>query len=223
MTVTDDSKEEHGHHLPAVEDWPHGFGEASWWPIVTALGAAGFYVGASLYVLGHGGDTMVGPNIGPIVFILSAAVFLSGLYGWVYQAFVKHFWSKDTKESGSGALRLGMILFLCTEIATFGGGFVYYFFIRAGTWPPKIGEVPDVVSSIVFINTLLLVASSVTIHWAHIELRKNNRSRFIAGLAATLALWCRYSSAGRCTSTTSSSSKRDSPSPAACSTARSSA
>ncbi|MCO8244260.1 MULTISPECIES: heme-copper oxidase subunit III [unclassified Haladaptatus] len=186
MTVTDDSTEEHGHHLPAVEDWPKGFGEASWWPIITVLGASGFYVGAALYILGHGGDTMVGPNVGPIVFICAAAVFLSGLYGWVYHAFVKHFWSKES--SGSPKLRFGMIMFLCTEIATFGAGFVYYFFIRVGTWPPSIGEVPDVVSSIVFINTILLLASSVTIHWAHIQLRKNNRSGFIAGLATTLVL-----------------------------------
>ncbi len=188
MTVTDDSTEEHGHHLPAVEDWPKGFGEATWWPIITACGAAGFYIGAALFVLGHGGNTMVGPNIGPVVFICAAAVFLTGLYGWVYHAFVKHFWSKDSHGSGSTALRYGMIMFLCTEIATFGAGFVYYFFVRTGTWPPKIGGVPDVVSNIVFINTVLLLVSSVTIHWAHIQLRKGKRQQFIAGLATTLAL-----------------------------------
>ena len=47
MSVAEDSSEEHGeHHLPAVEDWPRGFGEASWWPFVTAIGAAGIYVAA---------------------------------------------------------------------------------------------------------------------------------------------------------------------------------
>jgi len=188
MTVTDDSTEEHGHHLPAVEDWPKGFGEASWWPFITAIGGAGFYVGAALFILGRGSEPLVGPTIGPAVFIASALVFLTGLYGWLYHAFVKHFWSRDTHEAGSNALRWGMISFLGSEIATFGAGFVYYFFIRAGTWPPTGAEIPDLVGSLVIANTVLLVASSVTLHWAHVELRKNNRSRFIAGLGATLLL-----------------------------------
>ncbi|WP_435152826.1 cytochrome c oxidase subunit 3 [Haladaptatus sp. DFWS20] len=188
MTVTDDSTEEHGHHLPAVEDWPKGFGEASWWPFITAVGGAGFYIGAALFVLGHGGTNLVGPTIGPAVFIGSTAVFLAGLYGWVYHAFVKHFWSRDTREAGVNALRWGMIAFLGSEIATFSAGFVYFFFIRVGTWPPAGDELPELLGSLVVINTALLVASSITLHWAHVELRKNNRSRFLAGLAATLLL-----------------------------------
>ncbi|WP_227355104.1 cytochrome c oxidase subunit 3 [Haladaptatus salinisoli] len=186
MTVTDDSTEEHGHHLPAVEDWPKGFGEASWWPFVTAIGGAGFYVGAALFILGHGGNNLVGPTIGPTVFIASTAVFLAGLYGWVYHAFVKHFWSRDTHESGANALRWGMITFLGSEVATFGAGFVYYFFIRTGTWDTS--HLPDLTTNLVLINTALLIVSSITLHWAEVELRKNNRSRFLAGLGATLLL-----------------------------------
>ncbi|GAA0243958.1 heme-copper oxidase subunit III [Haladaptatus pallidirubidus] len=188
MTVTDDSTEEHGHHLPAVEDWPKGFGEASWWPFITAVGGAGFYIGAALFVLGHGGTNLVGPTIGPAVFIASTAVFLAGLYGWVYHAFVKHFWSRDSREAGVNALRWGMIAFLGSEIATFSAGFVYFFFIRAGAWPPSGAELPPLLGSLVVINTALLVLSSITLHWAHVELRRNNRSRFLAGLAATLLL-----------------------------------
>ncbi|WP_227376016.1 cytochrome c oxidase subunit 3 [Haladaptatus halobius] len=188
MTVTDDSTEEHGHHLPAVEDWPKGFGEASWWPFVTAIGGAGFYVGAALFILGHGGNNLVGPTIGPAVFIASTVVFLAGLYGWVYHAFVKHFWSRDAHESGANALRWGMIAFLGSEVATFGAGFVYYFFIRTGAWPPAGDSLPELTTSLVLINTALLIASSITLHWAEVELRKNNRSRFLAGMGATLLL-----------------------------------
>ena len=143
MTVTDDSTDDHGHHLPAVEDWPKGFGEASWWPFVTAIGAAGFYIGAALYVLGQN-DTFgfVTPMVGPAVFVGSVFVFLAGLYGWVYHAFVKHFWSRET--TGGKGLRWGMILFLGTEIATFGAVFAYYFFIRAGAqWSQAVQHVPE--------------------------------------------------------------------------------
>ncbi|GAA0271019.1 heme-copper oxidase subunit III [Halobacterium noricense] len=188
MTVTDDS-EDHGHHLPAVEDWPKGFGEASWWPFVTAVGAAGFYIGAALYVLGQN-ETFgfVTPMVGPAVFVGSVFVFLAGLYGWVYHAFVKHFWSRET--TGGAALRWGMILFLGTEIATFGAGFVYYFFIRAGSqWSQAVQHVPEgFLGALVLANTAILVLSSITLHFAHVALREGDRSRFLSLLVSTLVL-----------------------------------
>ena len=186
MTVADDSTEEHGHHLPAVEDWPKGFGEASWWPFVTAIGAAGFYVGAALYVLSRGDTPLISGTVGPAVLAVSALVFLAGLYGWVYHAFVKHFWSRDSHENG--ALRWGMILFLGTEVATFGAGFVYYFFVRVGTsWAGA--NVPEgFLGVLVLANTAILVVSSITLHFAHTALREGNRSRFIGLLVTTLVL-----------------------------------
>ncbi|WP_132057657.1 cytochrome c oxidase subunit 3 [Halorussus amylolyticus] len=186
MTVADDSAEEHGHHLPAVEDWPRGFGEASWWPFITAVGAAGVYVGAALFVLAMGDQPILDTIYGAGVFAGSVGVFLVGLYGWVYHAFVKAYWTSD--GHGGSALRWGMILFLGTEVATFGAGFVYFFFIRVGTWPPTGAELPPLLSSLVLANTLLLVLSSITLHWAHVELHKDNRRNFIVGLAATLLL-----------------------------------
>ncbi len=192
MSLADETSEDHGghdeHHLPAVEDWPRGFGEASWWPFITALGGAGFYIGAALFVLGRGEEAIVGPMTGPYVFIGSAFVFLGGLYGWLYHAFVVNFWEHGTEGHGGGAMRLAMISFLGTEVATFGAGFVYYFFIRAGTWPPTGAELPPLVSSLVLVNTAILVVSSFTLHFAHTALLKNNRKRFMGLMAATLLL-----------------------------------
>ena len=192
MSLADETSEDHGghddHHLPAVEDWPRGFGEASWWPFITALGGAGFYIGAALFVLGRGEEALVGPMTGPYVFIGSTFVFLAGLYGWLYHAFVANFWEHGTDGHGGGALRLGMISFLGTEVATFGAGFVYYFFIRAGTWPPVGSELPHLVSSLVLVNTAILVVSSFTLHFAHTALLKDNRKRFMRLMAVTLLL-----------------------------------
>jgi len=187
MTVADDSTEEHGHHLPAVEDWPRGFGEASWWPFIAALGAAGVYIGAALFVLAQGEEPILDAIYGAAVFVGSVGIFLVGLYGWVYHAFVKAFWSGGGHGDGS-ALRWGMTLFLGSELATFGAGFTYFFFIRAGTWPPTGAELPPLLSSLVLANTALLVLSSITLHWGHVELRKGNRKNLIVGLAATLLL-----------------------------------
>jgi cytochrome c oxidase subunit 3 len=189
MSVADDTSEEGdhgGHHLPAVEDWPRGFGEASWWPFITAVGAAGIYVAAALFVLGRGEEALVGPSVGPAAFIGSVGLFLVGLYGWLYHAFVVNFWERGTDEHGGGTLRMAMILFLATEVATFGAGFVYYFFIRVGTWPPD--NLPPLVGSLIAINTTILVVSSFTLHFAHTALRKGNRSRFLGLLGFTLLL-----------------------------------
>ncbi|WP_411963056.1 heme-copper oxidase subunit III [Haloferax sp. YSMS24] len=181
---TEEAHDDHGHHLPAVQDWPRGFGEASWWPFVTALGGAGIYGGAGLYVMGQ--DGIVGSMLGPAVFVASIFVFLAGIYGWLYHAFVSHFWSRDANQKSASKLRWGMIAFLGSELATFGALFTYYFFIRAGTWPPQ--ELPHLVNSLVLTNTALLIASSFTLHWAHVAIRNENRRNFILGLAATLLL-----------------------------------
>jgi cytochrome c oxidase subunit 3 len=190
MSLADETSEDHGghdeHHLPAVEDWPRGFGEASWWPFITALGGAGFYIGAALFVLGRGEEVLVGPMTGPYVFIGSTFLFLAGLYGWLYHAFVVNFWEHGTDEHEGGTLRLAMICFLGTEVATFGAGFVYYFFIRAGTWPPAM---PDpLLGNLVIANTAILILSSITLHFGHVALLKNNRKRFLTLMGTTLLL-----------------------------------
>jgi cytochrome c oxidase subunit 3 len=184
---TEESHDE-GHHLPAVEDWPRGFGEASWWPFVTALGAAGLYVGAALFIMARGSQPMVGPTVGPAVLVGSVGLFLVGLYGWLYHAFVSHFWSRDHSEKGESKLRWGMIAFLGSELATFGAVFTYYFYIRSGPWNPEALGLPDLVGSLVLANTALLVASSFTLHWAHVAIRNENRRNFVLGMAVTLLL-----------------------------------
>jgi len=187
MSVADEDSEDH-HHLPAVEDWPRGFGEASWWPFVTAVGAAGIYIGLALFFLAQGEGSPVGELYGPAVAVVSVGAFLLGLYGWLYHAFVSKFWHGDVEGHGGKTLRWGMILFLGTEVSTFGAGFIYYFFLRVGTWPPAGAELPHLVGSLVIINTALLVVSSFTLHFAHVALRKGRRNSFIGLLAVTFLL-----------------------------------
>ncbi|WP_227354720.1 cytochrome c oxidase subunit 3 [Haladaptatus salinisoli] len=176
---------EHSHH-PATEDWPRGFGEASWWPFVSAVGATGLYTGAALYVMSQGGNGTVAPIYGPAVFVAGTVVFLVGVYGWLYHGFVDHYWSREA--AGGTKLRWAMILFLGTEVATFGAGFVYYFFIRTGAWPPSGQTIPPLLNSLVLVNTLILVTSSFTLHFAHTSLLSGKRRRFVGLLALTVAL-----------------------------------
>ena len=186
MSVADDTDDGGHHHLPAVEDWPRGFGEASWWPFIAALGVSGIYVGAALFIMGHGKYTVVGPTLGPAVLVGSVAIFLAGLYGWLYHAFVLNYWKHGAGSHSAGVLKLGMLLFLGSEVATFGAGFVYFFYIRTGAWSTEL--FPHLLTSLVLINTAILVLSSITLHFAHVALRKGDRSLFVQLLGITLLL-----------------------------------
>jgi len=185
MSTTDEHEGGHEHHLPATEDWPHGFGEASWWPFITAIGGSGIYVGAALIVLSLGAEALVSTTIGAGVTAGSIGLFLAGIYGWLYHAFVSDFWERGTNHHSGKTLKFAMLLFLGSEVATFGAGFVYYFIIRGtDVW----GEVPEVFGSLVIVNTLILLASSVTLHYSHVALRNDNRSGFMKLMGVTLLL-----------------------------------
>ena len=189
MSVEDSSTEEHDHHLPAVEDWPRGFGEASWWPFVTAIGAAGIYLAAALFVMSLAEEPIIAPIYGAGAFVLAVGTFLLGLYGWLYHAFVVNYWERGTDHHSERTLKLAMILFLGSEVATFGGGFVYYFFIRGGeVWSAELLPHGGVTGILVWANTAILIISSITLHYSHTKLRKGNHDAFTRWLGITLLL-----------------------------------
>jgi len=187
MSTSDEHEGGHEHHLPATEDWPHGFGEASWWPFITAVGGSGIYVGAALFVLSMGENAFVSSTIGAGTTVGSIGLFLVGIYGWLYHAFVVDFWERGTDQHSGRTLKFAMLLFLGSEVATFGAGFVYYFFVR-GTDVWLAADIPEVWGSLVVVNTVILIISSVTLHYSHIALRNGNRSRFLKLLGVTLLL-----------------------------------
>ena len=84
---------------------------------------------------------------------------------------------------------LGILLFIISEVMLFGAFFASYFFIRViagdGPWPPAGFELPVAVAGV---NTVILVSSSFTIHWALESIRRNNRRGLLFGLGATWLL-----------------------------------
>ncbi|WP_277555995.1 cytochrome c oxidase subunit 3 [Halobaculum limi] len=160
-------------------------GHTSRWPIVAAAGAAALYVGAGLAMAA--GEML--PRTPPLVVAaVGAVVLVGGLAGWAREAFFPDS-SGVTPAASDDRERLyvgGMWLFLLSDLATFAAGFVYYAFIRSGTWPPS--DLPPLLGSLVLVNTLLLVTSSGTIHLAHGALEGGDRRRFVGLLGATVAL-----------------------------------
>jgi cytochrome c oxidase subunit 3 len=86
---------------------------------------------------------------------------------------------------------LGMFLFIASEIMLFGSFFTVYFFDRVanhgvnGHWPPPQFHRPVFLA---LINTLILVTSSGTIHWATVSIKRGNRAGLQAGLSLTFLL-----------------------------------
>ena len=86
---------------------------------------------------------------------------------------------------------LGMLLFIASEIMLFGSFFTIYFFDRVvnngvnGVWPPEPFHRPIFVAGL---NTLILVTSSATMHWADTSVKRGNRAGLQAGLVLTFLM-----------------------------------
>jgi cytochrome c oxidase subunit 3 len=114
------------------------------------------------------------------------------------------------QSSRLDAATLGMFLFIASEAMLFGSFFTAYFFIRvvnpeASTitpeawqfWPPceepPVGGVctagqyhfPVFVAGV---NTVILVTSSFTMHWALQSIKRGQRTAFLAGMVLTFLM-----------------------------------
>ena len=86
-------------------------------------------------------------------------------------------------------VRLGVLLFIVSEAMLFGGFFAAYFALRgaAATWPPTPElERPEL--PLAAFNTLLLIASSVTLQRGVGAVRRNDRRGAARLITITLAL-----------------------------------
>jgi cytochrome c oxidase subunit III len=92
------------------------------------------------------------------------------------------------QSSRVSASVLGMLLFIASEIMLFGSFFTAYFFVRVvngDPWPMPPFHLPVFVAGV---NTVILVSSSFTIHWALQSIKRGNRAGLQAGLVLTVAL-----------------------------------
>ena len=92
------------------------------------------------------------------------------------------------QSSRVNASVLGMFLFIASEVMLFGSFFTAYFFIRVvnhQAWPPPPFHLPVFVA---FVNTVILVTSSFTMHWSLQSIKRGNRAGLKAGLTLTFLM-----------------------------------
>ncbi len=103
-----------------------------------------------------------------------------------HPSYLQHHFS-DAEQQRESA-KLGMWIFLLTEILLFGGLFGFYVFYRA--WNPEIFYNAHVHlnTTLGAVNTLVLITSSVTVALAIHSIRVGERKKTIVFLASTIAL-----------------------------------
>jgi len=90
-------------------------------------------------------------------------------------------------EAGRSPAFLGMVLFLVSEFFLFGSLFWTYYYLRAKTavWPPA-GVVLD--NNLAYVNTAILLSSSVFVWWAGRAVRSGRLKGLAAGLSIAICL-----------------------------------
>jgi cytochrome c oxidase subunit 3 len=156
------------------------------WPLFTAFAALGLTTGMVMYMHRHTG----GGFLAAISFI---TLVFSMTFWWRDVVRESTFEGHHTFAVQAG-LRLGMILFIVSEIMFFVAFFWAFFHsslapsIQIGCiWPPT-GIEPFDPLGIPLLNTLILLLSGATITWGHYATVGGNRSASIYSLFYTILL-----------------------------------
>lgn len=158
--------------------------ELSPWPLTASIGAFCLAIGIAAWFHGHG----------IICLIVAALLIILSIIQWWRDViregtFIGHHTSYVTK-----GLRWGIILFITSEVLFFFAFFWAFFHRRLSPtpelgccWPPA-GITPLNPFSVPLLNTAVLLASGVTVTWAHHRLLEKRRSNTIQALILTVLL-----------------------------------
>ena len=129
------------------------------------------------------------------VFLGGLAIVLFCMFGWWRDVIREGQGGDDHTPPVAHGLRMGMVLFIVSEVMFFFAFFWAYFhssvpFLSKAAhdvWPP-LGIVPLETWDLPFMNTLILLSSGATITYAHAALKAGDRPKLVWGLFVTVVL-----------------------------------
>ena len=169
-------KTEHNYHL--VDPSP--------WPIFSSLGG---------FCLTLGGVLFMHKYIGGLSLLLTGlAIILYAMYVW-WRDIIREATFEDCHSTVvQKGLRLGMILFIVSEIMFFFAFFWAFFhssiapvYNIGGTWPPKAITIISTYA-VPLTNTFFLLSSGAAVSWSHHAILSRSKKQTILGLILTLVL-----------------------------------
>nr|AQM37781.1 cytochrome c oxidase subunit III [Unio crassus] len=157
------------------------------WPFLLSISVVCLVVGFVDWISGNS-----------LVLFLSAMVlFLMGLFQWLRDVVRESNQGWHTSYVAS-SIRLGMILFIISEIFFFFSFFFAFFSCSlvpgievGGVWPP-VGIVSLNPFSLPLLNTAVLLGSGVSVTWCHHAMFCGNRMDAIFGLVISILLGCYF-------------------------------
>jgi cytochrome c oxidase subunit 3 len=179
----------HGHH---EIHHPYHMVEPSPWPIVGSISALILVTGGLMYMHEIKG--------GPWVMLLAVLGFAYTLVHW-WRDVIREARSGDHTDPVSRGLRIGMALFITSEVLFFYAFFWAYFWgalnhpmtVEGYTWLPA-GALPVETWDIPFLNTMILLLSGCTVTWAHHCVREGDNRTAAKALALTVLLGLTFTS-----------------------------
>ena len=156
------------------------------WPLVASLGAFFMTTGGVLYMHNFAG--------GGRLCLTGFLTILYVMYIWWRDIIREATFEEQHTFSVQRGLRLGMILFIVSEIMFFFAFFWAFFhsslspaFNIGGVWPPVAIETIQT-SGIPLTNTFFLLSSGATVTWAHHAIIVRAKKQAIVGLILTIIL-----------------------------------
>lgn len=184
--------------MSGTQNHPYHLVNPSPWPLLTSFALLAMLVGAAM--------ALHKMNIGlPVALGGMAAVATSCFFWWRDVIREGRFDHAHTGAVQKG-LRLGMALFIISEVMFFFAFFWAYFGaamfphapladvweIKEGIWPPE-GIITFDPFDLPFMNTLILLLSGTTVTWAHAALLQNNLKDVKTALGITVCLGVLFS------------------------------
>lgn len=156
------------------------------WPLVASLGALAMTTGGVLYMHKfYGGGQLLLTGFFIILYVM---------YTWWRDIVREATYEEQHTFAVQRGLRLGMILFIVSELMFFFAFFWAFFhsslaptFAIGGVWPPQAIETIQT-SGIPLTNTFFLLSSGATVTWAHHAIIVRAKKQALIGLILTLIL-----------------------------------